>query len=183
MTKEEGFFTYAHFRKSDGRIFYIGKGRNNRHLKKDNRNEYWRRTVLKHGLSVEKLAIWETEKEAFEHEKFLIWCFRDMGVQLANLTSGGDGLANPSIATRLKLSQNNAMRKPEIAVKISLARKGVKLSEDHSKKISQGLTGRKLSDATRAKMSARYSNGVSEEYHNKLSESAKKGWAKRRGEL
>ena len=183
MTKEEAFFTYAHFKKSNGQIFYIGKGRKNRHLKKDNRNEYWHRIVLKHGISVEKLAIWATEQEALEHEKFLIWCFRDMGIQLANMTDGGDGLSNPSIETRLKLSQNNAMRKPENAAKISLARKGVKLSQEHSKKISLGLTGRKLSDVTRAKLSARYSNGISEEYHKKLSESAKKGWAKRRGEL
>ena len=37
------------------------------------------------------MANWENESEAFEHEKFLIWCFKDMGIKLANLTDGGEG--------------------------------------------------------------------------------------------
>lgn len=56
------------------------------------RNKYWNKIVAKYGKpTVQILADWKTEAEAFDHEKFLIACFRDMGYELANLTDGGDG--------------------------------------------------------------------------------------------
>ena len=45
----------------------------------------------KHGYYIEICAKWETEEEAFEHEKFLVWCFKDIGTKLTNITSGGEG--------------------------------------------------------------------------------------------
>lgn len=85
------FYTYAHY-KSDNSVFYIGKGRGRRAWSKTNRNPHWRHIVEKHGAhKVEILAYWPTEQEAFEHEKFLIWCFRDMGYSMANITDGGEG--------------------------------------------------------------------------------------------
>jgi len=180
MTKDEAYFTYAHFRKSDNKIFYIGKGKSDRHLSRQSRNEYWLNTVKKHGLIVEKLCLWPTEQEAFDHEKFLIQCFKDLGYKLTNMTDGGEGLSNPSIEVRQKLSEFNAMKRPEIAIKVSRARKGVKLSPEHIAKLSKVQTGRKLSEATREKMSARFKTGLSEETKQKMSESAKKAWNKRK---
>ena len=56
------------------------------------RNNYWNKIVAKYGKpSVQILADWDTEEEAFSHEVLLINCFRDMGYELANLTDGGDG--------------------------------------------------------------------------------------------
>ena len=56
------------------------------------RNNYWGKIVNKYGKPfVQILADWNTEQEAFEHEKVLISCFRSMGYELANLTDGGDG--------------------------------------------------------------------------------------------
>lgn len=86
------FCTYSHH-KPDGTLFYIGKGSLKRAHAKDNRNAHWKNIVAKHGYKVEVLAQWPTEVEAFEHEKFLISCFRDMGFTLANITGGGDGLS------------------------------------------------------------------------------------------
>jgi hypothetical protein len=93
LFKEKMFYTYAHYR-PDNSVFYIGKGRGRRAWAKDNRNPHWRNVVAKHGEpKVEVLAQWATEEEAFEHEKFLIWCFRDMGQSMANITGGGDGVS------------------------------------------------------------------------------------------
>lgn len=87
------FYTYAHY-KPDNSVFYIGKGRGRRAWAKDNRNPHWRNVVLKHGEpKIEVLAQWVTEQEALDHEKFLIWCFRDMGQSMANITDGGDGIS------------------------------------------------------------------------------------------
>ncbi len=87
------FCTYSHH-KPDGTLFYIGKGSVKRAHAKDNRNPHWRNIVAKHGsYKVEILANWPTEADAFEHEKFLISCFRDLGFSLANITNGGDGVA------------------------------------------------------------------------------------------
>jgi hypothetical protein len=88
------FYTYAHYTKDTNEIFYIGKGSVNkqtvyrRALAKNGRNCYWNNKVKKHGgYKVEILAHWETEEEAFDHEKLLISCFKN----LTNLTTGGDG--------------------------------------------------------------------------------------------
>ena len=47
--------------------------------------------MLFRSLFIDVLAKWETEEEAFEHEKFIIQCFLDMGHRLVNKTKGGRG--------------------------------------------------------------------------------------------
>lgn len=86
------FITYAHYT-PQGRLFYIGKGSGKARAHYfSGRNNYWNKIVAKYGRpSVQILADWNTEEEAFSHEVLLINCFRDMGYELANLTDGGDG--------------------------------------------------------------------------------------------
>jgi len=85
------FFTYAHY-KPEGGLFYIGKGKRRRAYAMDGRNSHWQNIVNKYGRPhVELLARWDTEAEAFEHEKVLIACFQDMGYVLANKSKGGEG--------------------------------------------------------------------------------------------
>lgn len=84
--------TYAHYTPS-GHLFYIGKGSEFRSSTKKNRNKKWHDVVHSEGgFKVEILARWETEKEALDHEKFLIETFRMMGHKLVNITSGGQGV-------------------------------------------------------------------------------------------
>lgn len=85
------FYTYIHMTADTGRVFYVGKGADRRIHRKDARNQHWKNVVAKHGYVAHKLADWPTEKEAFEHEKFLIWCYKSMGVKLVNQSGGGDG--------------------------------------------------------------------------------------------
>ena len=84
------FYTYAHVRKDTNKIFYIGKGIDDRAWFTYGRNKHWNHIVKKHGYSVQILADWRTEKEALEHESLLISCFKDMGNKLVNMTDGGD---------------------------------------------------------------------------------------------
>jgi len=85
------FYTYAHS-SPKGKIFYIGKGIDDRAYSFSDRSVDWKRAVKYHnGLNIQILAYWDTEKEAFEHEKVLIDSFVYMGYPLVNLTKGGKG--------------------------------------------------------------------------------------------
>lgn len=99
-------YTYLHRRGDTGELFYVGKGTGQRAWSKSKRNEYWHNIVNAHGYSVEVSARWSAAEEAFEHEKFLIWCFRDMGAKLCNMTDGGDGLCNPSKEVRERIANS-----------------------------------------------------------------------------
>ena len=162
------FYTYAHYT-PDGRLFYIGKGQQKRAWDKDPRNRYWQNIVNMYGPhKVEILSKWETEKEAFEHEKFLIACFKDLRIKLSIMTDGGVGASGTtvSIETRMKMSVSNSSRKrtPQECRNISLALSGKPRpnarkpkTEEHRAKIAAALTGRKrpsFSEEWRANMSA-----------------------------
>lgn len=86
------FYTYLHRRNDTNAVFYIGKGKGNRaYVKK--RNKFWHSVADSRGFTVEIVARWETEKQAHDHEIFLIWCFRQMNAKLVNQTDGGEGTA------------------------------------------------------------------------------------------
>ena len=85
------FYTYAHYTPG-GKIFYIGKGVDNRAYSFSDRSHDWKRAVKANkGLTIEILANWDTEQEAFEHEQILIDCFTEMKHPLVNKTKGGKG--------------------------------------------------------------------------------------------
>lgn len=85
------YYTYAHIRLDTNAIFYIGKGIGRRLNRKDNRNKYWKHIVEKHGFKAIKLSEWDNENEAFAHEKALITYLKNKGINLVNVTNGGDG--------------------------------------------------------------------------------------------
>lgn len=140
-------YTYAHIRKDTGKIFYIGKGTKYRCNESRSRNQYWHNIVNKYGFYVEILANWKTAEEAYDHEKLLISCFKDMGYELANLTDGGEGCINPTIETKLKISASltGKKRPKEVCEKVSKSHLGKKLSEKHKQNISKSLFGKKRS--------------------------------------
>lgn len=158
------FYTYAHYKPTGG-IFYIGKGVNGRAYEMGRRNVHWKRVVAKYGNPhVEILANWNTEIEAFDHEKLLIASFRDMGVKLVNITDGGEGTSGSkhSEETKARMSEIAKQRPP--------------VSEATRLKLSKSLTGKKIgkryemTDAIRKKMSdARKGKKMSEEQRLALS--------------
>ena len=130
---------YAHY-KPNGEIFYIGKGTERRSRSKHSRNLYWQNIVKKYnGFNSKVLAYWPTNDDAFEHEKFLISCFKDMGYQLANLTDGGEGTPG------LKRTQS-------FKDAVSKRLKGVKKSESHRRQCAVAMLGKKHKSQTIAAM-------------------------------
>jgi len=153
-------YTYSH-NKPDGTPFYIGKGIGRRAYSK-NRNEYWKRIVAKYGYEVQILAHWNTEKEALDHEVLLIACMKDMGIELCNLTDGGEGAngykhkeehkaklkGNTYGASTWGMTFKGKKHSAESRAKMSYVRignknkLGAKLSDESRDKISKGKTGK-----------------------------------------
>lgn len=109
---EKTFYVYAHYRKSDGRIFYIGKGRGTRANAVTRRSEYWHRVYKKHGRTVRMIVQNVSETCAFSIERAAI---AYIGVKnLANMTNGGEGKSGlvPSKAQRDKCSASNKGKEP-----------------------------------------------------------------------
>lgn len=88
---ESVHYTYIHYRKSDGKPFYVGKGANRRVASSHGRNEYWHRIAKKHGREHQILGYWDSAEEAYSHERLVISCLREMGYSLANMSDGGEG--------------------------------------------------------------------------------------------
>ena len=122
--------TYAHYRNDTKQIFYIGKGSGNRPFNTSNRSKYWKSVAEKHGHSVEILAQWNNENDAFLHEEFLIFYFKDAGHPLVNASSGGRG------------GSTGATRTQEFKNQISLRFKGIPKSEETRKKLSLAKLGK-----------------------------------------
>jgi hypothetical protein len=169
------FYTYMHTRNDTRQPFYIGKGRGQRAWASRSRNQHWKNVVQRHGHGVELLAHWPTEKEAFEHERFLIACMKDMGIKLVNMTDGGEGSSGFKLPeqAKQKLRALHLGKRPtaEALAKMSAAHRGISKTEAHKAAIgrahkgkvipghvkailSQKATGRKHTAESRMKMSA-----------------------------
>lgn len=137
------YYTYLHRRASDGQPFYVGKGMGSRAWSAQNRNQHWTRTRAKHGVTVEVLAHWPTEAEAFEHEKFLIWCFRDMGCKLVNQTGGGEGSSGRVVsdATKQKISDAVAPKLRSPKARAAASQRAVQRMADQAERsrVSESL--------------------------------------------
>ena len=163
------FYVYVHLRLSDGKPFYVGKGRGKRAWSVKSRNPHWHNIVGKHGLEVHIAASGLTEKEALAVEISTIKLF---GLEnLANMTAGGEGSSglSPSPETRRKISAANSNPSPETIERKRIAATGRKLSEESRAKLSAAK--RNISDETRQRMSAgRKSWTFSDETKAKMSQ-------------
>ncbi|MEA9567140.1 NUMOD3 domain-containing DNA-binding protein [Polynucleobacter sp. AP-Nickl1-40-C4] len=186
------FYTYAH-KKPDGSIFYIGQGsaKYDRAHSTKGRNKYWHNVVNKYGYEVEILAYWNTSEEAKKHEVELISYFKGLGVNLVNMTEGGEGTVGffPSEETRKKLSeiQKKLQNSPERKAFTSRLHTGRKRPEETKQKMSQAMRGningeggrgRSFSDDHIANLSSSHKGYVMpEEQKAKIRESTKKARA------
>lgn len=154
------FYVYSYLRNKDsatskqGTPYYIGKGTGNR-------------AYVKHFAPVPKdhsyiIFIKQnlTEQQAHELEIELITKYgrKDLGTGiLHNRTNGGEGISNPSVATREKLAYAKRNESAETRLKRSQAaknRKRTPLSEETKRKISEANLGRKRTTEAKKKQSA-----------------------------
>ena len=124
-----GFYAYIHARPDTvdaSGVFYVGKGPRDRMRDFSHRNQHHKNIVAKHGR--ENILMGRVdcsdENTAISLEQGLIKCFRRMGVKLANVTAGGEGLT------------------------------GHRHSEETKAKIRAAALGRPRSEETKAKLRA-----------------------------
>ena len=171
---ENVFYVYLHRRKTDNKVFYVGKGKGRRAYAKTSRSQWWKSVSDKHGLIVEIVFENLSEEEAFQIEKDTILEFKYFGHPLVNLTNGGEGMSGykqpeeqrKRVSEKLqgrviteehrqKLSESNRGQKrtADQRKRMSEANIGKKRSEYHSKRISEGMQGRKMTLEQRCNMS------------------------------
>lgn len=97
-------YVYLHINKSNGNVFYVGKGSGKRAYDIRNRNYHWNNIVKKYGFDVNIVADNLTNEEAFLLEMRLISFY---GINnLTNMTIGGDGCIGLNSEGRIKLSNS-----------------------------------------------------------------------------
>lgn len=195
QTADKQFYTYFHTRNDTGAVFYVGKGCGDRARHVNRNNPHWRNIVAKHGHTVHIASRWSTEGEAFEHERFLILCFKDLGLRLANMTDGGEGvsglrhsdttkaklralaqrqMASAESRERLRIVNTGRSASAETRAKLSAVSRGLVRTDETKAKMSAAQTGRVHSDESKAKMrSAKVGTIASETTRAKMSASRK----------
>jgi len=148
------FYVYEHWRPDRDEPFYVGKGRGGRANLMARRNLHHKAIQAKlhrSGLAVEVRIVASnlTEQEAFDFEKTQIAMHKNNGIDLANMTDGGEG---PAGRAGLRGEKNPNFGKPS-------PMRGKKMSEEQRKKMSDAKKGKKprlgavLSDETKKKIS------------------------------
>lgn len=153
------FYTYLWLRE-DGTPYYAGKGHGNRAFVVHRCGKLY----PPHNSENILIQEWPDEAGALEGEKLLILIYgrKDLGTGvLRNMTDGGDGLANPSEATRRKMGAFNRSRiwtdkqRQDVAIRSTGKQYmlGCSRTPETKEKIRIAQTGRKISPASRLKMS------------------------------
>lgn len=128
---EKKFYVYLHRRKTDDKVFYVGKGHSYRSTSRSGRNRWWRSVEAKHGYYAEILEGGLSNEEACALEVKTIADLRKSGIKLCNIANGGEsGLVGIPIS-----EEHKAL--------LSILNTGRKQSPDHAKKSAMAKVGKK----------------------------------------
>jgi len=175
------YYVYQHRKADTNEIFYVGKGKGKRLLGLQGRNKYWKNTVNKHGFVAEIIKSNLEEEFALLIEMELIDTYRKRGINLVNLTNGGEGASGYShpiseetkkiLSDKAKgrpggfksehftdemreaVIESNKRRKMTPLMKEKTTFKGLHHTEEHKEYIRQKMIGRVFSEETKLKMS------------------------------
>jgi hypothetical protein len=184
------FYVYEHWRLDRDECFYVGKGRGGRAYSTKYRNRHHQAIVAKlsrtgSAFEVRIVASGLSEPEAFllERERIVFW--RSTGVDLTNLTDGGEGISGFRLSdeTKKKLSEIAKKRgapklTKEQQEKVSNWHRGRKRSLETCQKISQAKKGK--SSTTKGRPSPLKGRSISLETRKLMSEKTTERWAKTR---
>lgn len=169
------FYAYIHAR-PDGRPFYVGKGNKIRVYRLSKRNPHHKNIVEKYGRQNILIGSLEcsTEALAFELEIGMIKCLRRMGVELTNLTNGGEGPSGLVLSSEARA---------QISASLT-GRKGTPWSDEQRAKFKAATVGRKRTPEQCARIgNAHRGKVVSDEARENLRAAAYVFWAKRKQKL
>jgi hypothetical protein len=103
LSRQTNFYVYGHYRKDTGELFYIGKGCLRRAKDVLKRSQKWYDIVSQAGgFEVKFFAEGLPEFDAFKKEEELIEKYRADGVNLVNITGGGDGASGVKMSAEQK---------------------------------------------------------------------------------
>jgi hypothetical protein len=137
------FYVYAHYKKTDNSLFYIGVAKSvKRFTSIYSRNNLWKNIVNKNGFYYKILFEFDCFNKCFEKEKELIKKHGRIDLKtgiLCNMTDGGEGCLNLSSASKDKISKSNKGKKRSDLVKENMRKRmvGKKLSITTIKKMSE----------------------------------------------
>ncbi len=135
------FYVYAHYRKTDHSIFYIGVAKSKKRFTSIySRNNYWKNIVEKNGFYYKILFEYDDWFECLQKESELIKYYGRLDLKtgiLCNMTDGGEGCFNLSNESKIKISEKL---------------KGIKRSTKFKEDVRDRMTGSKLSSETKIKM-------------------------------
>ena len=146
---QERFYVYEHISKDTGAVFYVGKGSGQRAKHGVNRGVYWDRVVNKAGGYSINYPVKNVDEElSLLAEMELIDQYRKLGVQLVNVSAGGEGTTGwiPTEETRRKIGLANKTT-PKASGEL------------------HGMYGKKHTEESLAKMSASQKGRMSGEKH------------------
>jgi len=147
------FYVYIHI-KTNGEIFYVGKGSGKRAFVKSGRNDFWNSIVDKHGYDVFILENNLYESEAFELESKYIERIgrRDLGKgTLVNMSDGGESGRCSKLTDSHKLNISKSLIGKRYDTYKGMT--GLTHSVETKRKMSVNQMGKVPCDETRRKMS------------------------------
>jgi group I intron endonuclease len=160
----EDFVVYLHERLDTNAVFYVGKGTAKRVRQKCNRNPHWHRIVAKAGgFNDHLVATGLVESEALELEKLLIAEMRQRGIEICNMTDGGDGISGYHFSDEVRKAMSERMKQKtpfmqgkefseEHRQKLRMAKLGKKQSQKHIDASTAGKLGRTCREETKKKI-------------------------------
>jgi len=125
------FYVYLHVKKTNGDVFYVGKGKEGRDKSRSGRSAHWRNIVAKHDYEIIRIAEGLSEDDSYLLETDTILKMRTEGASICNIASGGNGGLS---GTSLSKEHKEKLRKAKL---------GKRQLPDHARKSATAKIGKK----------------------------------------